>query len=63
VGEQDQLREQARVTLGLDRGFIHNLYIFFEVTWQQEDLFFKSGENFSAICFRFRLFYSWGDRE
>jgi len=40
AGEQGQFQEQARATLGLERSYARDLHIRFEITWQQERLFF-----------------------
>jgi hypothetical protein len=61
LGEQGQFQEQARVTLGLDRSFRDDLHFRFEITWQQEQMFFNTKESASAIYFRFRYTYRWGN--
>ena len=61
TGQQGQFQEQARATLGLDRSYANDLRIRFEVTWQQERLFFNTSENASDIYFRFRVYRNWGD--
>ncbi len=62
AGQQGQFQEQARVTLGLDRSLRYELHFRFEITWQQEQLFYNTKESFSDIYFRFRYTYTWGNR-
>jgi hypothetical protein len=59
-GQEGQFQEQSRVTLGLDRSYALDLHIRFEITWQQEKLFFSKNELISDIYFRFRMYKKWG---
>jgi len=59
LGQQGQFQELSRVTLGLDRSYNHDLHIRFEITWQQERLFFSKNEFISDIYFRFRFTKGW----
>ncbi len=61
LGEQGQFQEQSRVTLGLDRSFAYDLHYRFEITWQQERLFFNTSESVTGVYFRFRFTKSWGN--
>ena len=61
-GKQGQFQEQARVTLGIDRSFRYDLHFRFEITWQQERMFFNTKESVSDIYFRFRYTYRWGNK-
>ena len=60
VGNQGQFQEQVRVTAGLNRSFAYDSRIRFEITWQQEQLFFKPEDLVSNIYLRFRWFQNWG---
>ena len=60
-GQQGQFQEQARATLGLDRSFDHEFHFRMEITWQQEQLFFDTSEEVSAIYFRLRFYTNWGN--
>ena len=60
IGEQGQFQEQARATIGLDRSFERDVHLRFEITWQQERLFFDPKQSVSDIYFRLRYTQSWG---
>ncbi len=64
TGEEGQMREQSRVTIGLDRSLRRDLHLRFELTWQKDGAFYGpvSGldEGSSALYFRFRLAKKWG---
>ena len=63
LGEQGQFQEQSRITVGLDRSYAFDLHIRFEITWQQERLFYSKNELISDIYFRFRLTKGWRKTE
>ena len=62
AGEQGQFQERARATIGLDRSFDREVHLRFEVTWQQERLFFDPKQSVSDIYFRLRFTQSWGNQ-
>ena len=59
TGIEGQFREQFRLTIGLDRSFAYDLHFRFELTAQQQQLFFDPAENVSDVYFRFRLNHTW----
>lgn len=59
LGSQGQFQESFRLTLGLDRSYAYDLHMRFELTLQQQQLFFDPTENISDVYFRFRLTHSW----
>jgi hypothetical protein len=61
IGKQGQFQEQARATIGLDRSFDREVHLRFEITWQQERLFFDAKQSVSDIYFRLRYTRSWGN--
>lgn len=59
AGSEGQFREQFRLTIGLERSYAYDLHIRFELTAQQQQLFFDPTENISDVYSRFRLTHSW----
>ena len=59
TGDEGQQREQVRATLGIERNFSHKRRIRFEISWQQESLFFHPKETVNDIYFRFRFYRRW----
>lgn len=59
-GEQGQMREQSRVTVGLDRSFSRDIHYRFELTWQQDGSVINADENVHNLYFRFRITKKWG---
>ena len=62
LGQSGYLEEQVRASLDLDRSYTRDLFIRFEITWQQERIFFNAIEKFSYLFFRLRFTKSWGDQ-
>jgi len=64
TGQEGQMREQSRLTLGLDRSLRRDLHLRFELTWQKDGAFYGPlpglDEGSSALYFRFRLAKKWG---
>ena len=58
-GIEGQFREQFRLSFGLVRSFDREVNIRFELTAQQQQLFFDPTENISDIYFRFRVYHNW----
>ena len=58
-GTEGQFREQFRLTLGLERSFAYDLHMRFELTAQQQQLFFDPTEDVSDVYLRFRLTRNW----
>ena len=59
AGDEGQQREQIRVTAGIERNFSHERRIRFEISWQQESLFFDPNETANDIYLRFRFYRRW----
>ena len=59
-GEESQINEQSRISLGLERNFNMSQKVRFEVTWQRQVLFSITDTSYSDIYFRFRYYPSWG---
>ena len=59
TGNEGQQREQFRVTAGIERNFSHQRRIRFEISWQQESLFFNPDETVNDIYVRFRIYRRW----
>jgi hypothetical protein len=59
LGSQGQFQEQFRLTVGLDRSYAFDLHMRFELTAQQQQLFFDPTENVSDVYFRFRITRNW----
>lgn len=62
-GAEGQFRENFRLTLGLNRSFAYDFKMRFELTAQQQQLFFDPTENISDVYFRYRLYHSWWRQE
>ena len=60
TGQQGQMREQSRVTLGLDRSLRRDIHFRFELTWQEEGALSDEGDGVTNLYFRFRLTKKWG---
>lgn len=63
TGQQGQMREQSRVTLGLDRSLARDIHYRFELTWQQEGTLYNLNETATNLYFRFRLTKKWGNAQ
>jgi hypothetical protein len=59
AGEQGQQREQVRLTAGIERSMQDTRRFRFEISWQQQELFFLPSENVDDIFFRFRVYHGW----
>ncbi len=59
-GEESQLNEQSRLSVGLERNFNMNQKVRFEVTWQRQVLFSITDKTYSDIYVRLRYYPSWG---
>jgi hypothetical protein len=60
TGQQGQMREQSRATLGLGRSLARDVHFRFELTWQEEGALFGEGDGATNLYFRFRLPKKWG---
>jgi len=60
TGEQGQMREQSRLSLGVDRSLTHDIHLRFELTWQTEGVFYDPDRTTSNLYFRFRFIKKWG---
>jgi len=64
TGEEGQMREQSRITVGAYRSLRRDIHFRFELTWQKDGAFygpaFGLDEGSSVMYFRFRLAKSWG---
>jgi len=63
TGEQGQMQEQTRLTLGLDRSLRRDIHYRFELTWQRDSVFFDPDESVSILIFRFRIVKKWGQSQ
>jgi hypothetical protein len=63
TGTEGQFREKFRLTIGVDRSFASSFHIRFELTAQQQQLFFDPTENISEVLFRIRLYHNWWRKE
>jgi hypothetical protein len=63
AGTEGQFREQFRLSLGLVRKFDREVNMSFELTAQQQQLFFDPAENISVVYFRFRVYHNWWQQE
>jgi hypothetical protein len=59
AGQEGQQQEQVRVGLGAERTFTHGRRLRFEVTWQQQGLFYDPGQSGEYIYFRLGFLRSW----
>ena len=56
AGEEGLQREQVRVTAGIQRDVRGGRSIRFEVSWQQENLFFRRDQTIDEVFLRIRYF-------
>lgn len=57
-GKKGASREEARVTLGIDRGLDHARRICQEISWQDRDYLFPTG-SFDEFYYRIRYYRDW----
>lgn len=60
-GEESQINEQSRLSVGLERNFNMNQKVRLEVTWQRQVLFSVTDKTYSDIYFRMRYYPSVGN--
>ena len=61
AGEQGQFREQARLSVGIERSFRLELRLRIELAWQKEgQALFIGGGPVNDLFFRFRIYQNWG---
>jgi len=59
AGAEGLQREQFRMSAGVERTFSRARRLRFEVTWQQQSIFFQPDERFDVVYFRLRLYRRW----
>lgn len=58
-GVEGEFQEQARISLGVDRGLKRNLVLRFELTWVKEKLF-NFSEPYKDVEFKFKVYRFYG---